>query len=62
MSPTLVWTEIFSVIKGSIESNQYFQGYLPIRVYIEKEASKFLNLKERQTVFYIFLEYERWKQ
>lgn len=29
LSPTLVWTEIYSVIKGGMKSGTYYMGYLP---------------------------------
>ncbi|CDW72543.1 lupus brain antigen [Stylonychia lemnae] len=60
-SPTLVWTEIYSVIKGGMQSGLYYMGYLPRDVYIKEEASEFLYLDEKKAIYYIFLEYEKWK-
>lgn len=57
----MVWTEIYSVIKGGLNSSSYYQGYLPKNVYINHDASEFLSLHEKKTVYYIFLEYEKWK-
>ena len=59
-SPTLVWTEIYSVIKGGMQSASYYMGYLPRHIYLS-EASEFLYLNERKAIYYIFLEYEKWK-
>jgi superfamily I DNA/RNA helicase len=61
ISSTLVWTEIFSVIKGGMSSCQYYMGYLPKQAYVQKEGSEFLGLNERRMIYYLFLEYERWK-
>ena len=41
-SPTLVWTEIFSVIKGGSKSGQFYMGFLPKHIYVREEASEFL--------------------
>ena len=61
LSPTVVWTEIYSVIKGGLSSSHYYMGYLPRHIYIKDEASSFLNLNEKKTIYYLFLEYEKWK-
>lgn len=61
LSPTLVWTEIYSVIKGGMQSCYFYQGYLPKREYVFKEGSYFLNYNEKRLIYFIFLEYERWK-
>ena len=61
LSPTLVWTEIYSVIKGSIRSKCYYQGYLPDYEYVNGGEKHFLNKIEKRIIYFIFLEYERWK-
>lgn len=61
LSPTLVWTEIYSVIKGGMSSCQYYQGYLPKKDYVQKEGSYFLSNTEKYLIYFIYLEYERWK-
>ena len=61
ISASLVWTEIFSTIKGGIRSCQFYMGYLPRHIYIKQEGSEFLYLNEKKTIYYIFLEYEKWK-
>ena len=43
LSPTLVWTEIYSVIKGGMQSCGYYLGYLPKKDYVKTEGSGFLN-------------------
>ena len=57
----LVWTEIYSVIKGGLKSCYYYQGYLPKQMYVNKEGSYFLDANERRLIYFIFLEYEKWK-
>jgi hypothetical protein len=61
LSSAMVWTEIFSVIKGGLNSRDHYQGFLTGKSYVKQHASPFLTTKERQTVYYIFIEYERWK-
>lgn len=61
LSPTLIWTEIYSVIKGGLKSCEYYMGYLPKHIYVKNEASDFLNINEKKTIYYIFLQYEKWK-
>ena len=61
ISPTLVWTEIYSVIKGGQRSCDFWMGFLPKHVYLKSEASDFLYLAEKKAIYYIFLEYEKWK-
>jgi superfamily I DNA/RNA helicase len=61
LSPTLVWTEIYSVIKGGTYSSWFYQGYLPKHEYVHKHGSYFLSLTERNLIYFIYLEYERWK-
>ena len=58
----MIWTEIFSVIKGGLHSSDHYQGFLTAKTYIGYHASPFLSIIERQTVYWIFLEYERWKK
>jgi hypothetical protein len=57
----MIWTEIFSVIKGSLASNDYYEGHLRYVPYMEKYANKCLNKQEKRIVYWIFLEYEKWK-
>lgn len=57
----MIWTEIFSVIKGSIESANYYRFVIPAADYINKYGSPTLTRHELQTVYWIFIEYEKWK-
>ena len=61
LSPTLVWTEIYSVIKGGMQSCSYYLGYLPKHVYVKSHGSGFLTYNERRLIYFLYLEYERWK-
>ena len=61
ISPTLVWTEIYSVIKGGLKSSTFYMGYLPKQLYNKSEGSDFLTCNEKKTIYYLFLEYEKWK-
>ena len=60
MSPTFLWTEFMSVIKGSINQEYQRTNFLSMREYLEK-GSPTLTRKEKQTLFYLFLKYEEWK-
>jgi len=57
LSDAMVWTEIFSVIKGGFKSHNYYQNFLPSDVYITKEASPCLTHAEAAQVYFIFLKY-----
>ena len=58
LSPSFLWTEIMSIIKGSISSQT--SNYLDRSDYME-QGSEFLTQQEKGTVYYIFLHYENWK-
>ena len=61
LSPTFIWSEIMSVIKGSIrDDKRVFQKFLSRREY-QKMGSRWLDVKELNTIYYIFLQYEEWK-
>lgn len=47
LSAAMIWTEIFSVIKGGLNSADHYQGFLTAKMYIKQYASPFLNMKER---------------
>ena len=59
LSPAFLWTEIQSVIKGSIEYGIYIK-HLSKRQYLAA-GSSLLTPKERKTIYYIYLQYEMWK-
>ena len=58
LSPAFIWSEIMSIIKGGIEEE--YQNFLSNRMY-RKWGSKWLSEKEKNTIYYIFLQYEQWK-
>ena len=60
MSAIFIWTEIMSVIKGSVCANVLFKSHLTQTEY-ETEGSETLSVKEKATLYYIFLKYEEWK-
>lgn len=59
LSPTFLWTEIMSVIKGSLHGKM-IERYLSRVDYIHY-GNKVLSRKEKSTIYYIFLKYEEWK-
>jgi hypothetical protein len=63
LSPLAVWTEIYSNIKGSVNSHKFVDLVLPVKEYSElSEKKTFLNSQLRTVVYNIFLQYERWKR
>ena len=61
LSPTFIWTEIMSCIKGSLHENyNCFQNHLSRKEYT-KYGQKILSKREKSTIYYIFLKYEEWK-
>lgn len=63
ISPTAVWTEIYSYIKGSASSHLHPAGYLPEKVYLEllSERKSLMDLDDKKLIFEIYCMYERWK-
>lgn len=57
----MIWTEIFSTIKGSANSHLYPGGYLPEKVYLEKCQNVFLTNTQKLEIYEAFCQYERWK-
>ena len=61
--PSLVWTEIISFIKGSVEALHSKNGYITLEEYQtigRKRAPSFTA--DRETVYELFLAYQRIKQ
>jgi hypothetical protein len=57
-----VWNEIYSVIKGSAESHLKASWALTKLDYLRvRESRSFLTREQRESVYDIFLNYERWK-
>ena len=60
LSANLIWTEIYSVIKGSLNSSNCYYGWLSVREYLQL-GTTFLNGAEKRYVYYCFMQYENWK-
>mmetsp|Transcript_18088 Transcript_18088/g.22615 ORF Transcript_18088/g.22615 Transcript_18088/m.22615 type:complete len:153 (+) Transcript_18088:833-1291(+) len=61
LSPSFIWSEIMSIIKGRIRSDgRVYQKFLSRREY-SRFGSHWLEKKEKNTLYYIFLQYEDWK-
>ena len=63
ISPTAVWTEIYSYIKGSTSSHLHPAGYLPEKVYLDllSERKSLMDLETKKLMFELYCMYERWK-
>lgn len=57
----LVWTEIYSTIKGSAEAHHYPGQYLTQHAYINTSTNTFLTREEKLDIYETFCQYERWK-
>jgi len=58
-----VWTEIFSVIKGSHNSSDYANKGLPMDVYINSTFRRsILEESEKVAIYTTYQRYEQWKQ
>lgn len=63
LEPLVVWTEIYSTIKGGSESLRYPEHYIPLEVYAQYQGShrkkpkgaEFLTYSEKCEIYYIFL-------
>lgn len=51
LSAIAVWTEIFSIIEGSLESHTYPERHLPFDKYLKKSKNIFLGYLEKKTIF-----------
>ncbi|CAK57389.1 unnamed protein product (macronuclear) [Paramecium tetraurelia] len=58
--PTLIWTQVYSYIKGSQFSYSYPMKYLPKAIYAEFNPSN-LSQDIINLIYDYFLEYEKWK-
>jgi hypothetical protein len=71
ISANTVWSEIYSVIKGSIIESQYsgVDSFFPldrlkimdIKQYVATK-NVFLNIDEKYLIYYAYLKYEKWKR
>ena len=64
ISPIIIWSEIMSSIKGSAESHLCPGFYIPQEIYCsaETEGTTFLDKKNREKIYEIFMYYEEWKK
>lgn len=61
ITPHLIWTEIYSTIKGSASSHLYPGQYMSQNVYLNSSTNTFLTKEEKLDVYETFCQYERWK-
>jgi len=61
LTASTVWTEIYSVIKGSIKASQSYLGYVSLHDYLYDQGSSFLSGGEKRNIYFAFLQYEKWK-
>ena len=61
LSPDIVWTEIYSYIKGSDTSHTYQGWYIPYNIYINLENNIHLTKNDRIEIHNAFSSYELWK-
>jgi superfamily I DNA/RNA helicase len=61
ITPQLVWTEIYSTIKGCASSHLFPGQYLPEKAYISTTQNIFLSQHEKLDIYETFCQYERWK-
>lgn len=55
----VAWTEIYSVIKGSINSHHFTNNALPEEIYTSNQA--FYSFEELTAIYKIYEAYEYWK-
>ncbi|CAD8100117.1 unnamed protein product [Paramecium sonneborni] len=59
--PSLIWTQIYSYIKGSQYSYMYPNRYLPFQLYKER-VENYLTEAQIQEIYQCFENYEKWKE
>ena len=63
LTPAAVWTEIFSVIKGSHNSCEFPLKGIPKDVYINSSSKRStISNDERKTIYSYYERYEMWKR
>ena len=64
LSANIVWTEIYSVIKGGAQAEKSVFGYIQLHDYLSREgnSNSFLTGGEKRTIYFAFLSYEKWKK
>ena len=62
LNASIVWTEIYSYIKGSAHSHVFPNGALPFKEYtLMEQKNNFLSKSEKNHIYGIFQIYEKWK-
>ncbi|KAM3142568.1 hypothetical protein pb186bvf_005227 [Paramecium bursaria] len=61
ISPALLWTHIYSYIKGSRDSHIYQQQYLPLAKYLQIFKDQSIDENLLQRIYNNFEAYEKWK-
>jgi hypothetical protein len=63
LNPYLVYAQIFSIIKGSVNSHLSYMNCISLDEYLEM-GEKFVDLNKevREIIYEIFIEYEYWKR
>ncbi|KAL4500495.1 hypothetical protein ABPG72_003446 [Tetrahymena utriculariae] len=62
ISCSSLWTEIYSVIKGSAYSYKYKQRHMPRDDYLKQNSTNLLTEQQKITIYSMFELYEKWKQ
>ena len=57
ITPHLVWTEIYSTIKGSATSHQYATQFLTQNAYLSTSSNTFLTNDEKLDIYETFCQY-----
>ena len=57
----LVWTEIYSTIKGAATAHQYPTQFLTQNAYMSTTSNTFLSREDKLDIYETFCQYERWK-
>ncbi|KAM3136353.1 hypothetical protein pb186bvf_011488 [Paramecium bursaria] len=62
ITPSLLWTYIYSYIKGSASAHQFPGHYLPERTFIQYiYKQSMLKTETLKEIFSLYIRYERWK-
>lgn len=65
LTPNVIWTQIYSYIKGSASAHLYPGWYMSYPAYINaigiSDKSRLLSKEDRIEIYNIFGAYERWK-
>ncbi|KAL4454345.1 hypothetical protein ABPG74_012302 [Tetrahymena malaccensis] len=62
ISCSSLWTEIYSVIKGSAYCYKYKQRFMPKDDYLKQNSTNLLTEQQKITIYSMFELYEKWKK